>query len=308
MRLPFLAAFGILAFAPTSRAVILYGKYAAGNMTNPGTGAPWDSVAKVCDAAGNNVTGSAVYLGNGYMMTAGHVAAGTHVFFDGFTGLEADPAFASVTVEAGVDARIFKLKDLPTVAAVNLPAPGTEKIAAASPASAAAAAVTLVGWGVGRDATPVNTGTVGWGVDSEKRWGTNTLNTYSLLAPASQPAYDFLTTHLGRSSINEAGASLYDSGSGLFQQISGTWYLVGLTTLVVQVSGAGTSTFGTADSSITSTGDENIFVRVSSYVAQIQAISAIPEPTTYAAMAGGLALGVAVLRRRQRAKSAANAH
>ncbi len=73
-----------------------------------------------------------------------------------------------------------------------------------------------------------------------------------------------------------------DSGSGMFQKISGTWYLNGLATSVTTTD---SSTFGTDITTAPSpqpprpglVGDSNYFVRVGSYNTQIPNL--IPEPS-----------------------------
>lgn len=308
-----LASLALIAATSPARAVILYGMDNSANQTDPGSGAPWNAVAKVTDSTGASVNGSAVYLGNGYMITANHVALGSHVSFDGMTTVAVDSSFSSIQLSSGgvfADAKIFKLASTPIgINGVNLLSSGTENFWTGNPpANKNAAAVTLVGWGLGRDATAINSDLVGRGDNSTsaKRWGTNTLNNYSIVSVANQPAYSFVTTHLGPDSASEAGASLYDSGSGLFQKIGGTWYMVGLTTAITNRNGGTISTFGAEDYTGTN-GDENIFVRMSTYSAQIQSLTAVPEPSEYAVCAGAMAIALTVRRRVQRRKSVTSA-
>ena len=298
-----IAAIGATTPAP---AMIFYGLDNTANTTNPGTGAPWDAVGKVTGADLSSTSGSCVHIGNGYVITANHVGIDTHVTFDGVTGYAVDGTFTPVQIASGVDAKIFRLTTTPTAAAIPL-ATATENFAAASPASKAAAAVTLVGWGIGRDTTPVNSGTVNWGGSPTKHWGTNMLTNFSILSAASQPTYSFVTTHLGQGSTTEAGLATYDSGGGLFQQVSGQWCLIGVATLVTNRNGASTSTFGAIDSHNNADGDENLFVRVSSYSAEISAITAIPEPAHYAVTTTAGALALALIRRRQSRSAAMRA-
>ena len=56
--------------AGESRAVVLFNLPNSANQSDPGTGVPWGSVAKVSDSAGGSQTGSAVHIGNGYLLTA----------------------------------------------------------------------------------------------------------------------------------------------------------------------------------------------------------------------------------------------
>jgi len=90
---------------------------------------------------------------------------------------------------------------------------------------------------------------------------------------------------------SEAAATVYDSGSALFQNIFGVWYLIGVTT-AVQTNG--TSNFGN-DQTSAPKGDSNYFVRVSAYDTQINAI--IPEPSAVALFL--LGTGAFFLKRRR---------
>ena len=156
-------------------------------------------------------------------------------------------------------------------------------------------------WRLGRNPTvPVDSVAVAWGDASmiAKRWGLNTPRGLVTLASGSgSGSYAGLYTVLGSEAgspaglgANEAAATLDDSGSGLFQNLGGTWYLIGLTT---GVDTFGSSNFGN-DQSANPNGDWNDFVRVGTYSSAIQAI--IPEPSAAALLAGGI-LGVLVRRR-----------
>lgn len=112
----------------------------------------------------------------------------------------------------------------------------------------------------------------------------------ALVAYASGSGGAFSPDGLGNS---EASATLYDSGSGLFQQISGQWYLIGLTTEVDQLN---TTLFGN-DQVATPHGDASYFVRISTYDSQIMAL--IPEPSVAAMLAiAAAAVCMLLLRRR----------
>ncbi len=80
-----------------SRALVFWNLDNSANQTDPGTGVPWDSVARVAgtNLSLANTTGSAIYLGNGYMLTANHVTLGIdqRVTFDGVTPFVVDLTF-----------------------------------------------------------------------------------------------------------------------------------------------------------------------------------------------------------------------
>lgn len=283
--------------ASPARAIILLGGDNSANTTDPGSALPWSSVAKLTNSDSSTVAPSAVYLGNGYMLTANHVnltGLGYVQFEVGGPTYAIDNSYTPYQVVAGVDMKIFKLQSLPapSVTAVTLLTLPIELVAPAY----------QVGWGVGRDpGESIGDTSVLWGNNSTatKRWGSNVLK-----ALGTDP-YDTLYTILGSDSgtpaglgANESASTVNDSGSGLFQNIGGIWYLVGLTT---GVETDGTSNFGN-DSVTDPRGDANAFVRISSYGAAINT-AIVPEPSTYALFA--LGLGVIVLHlRRTRSKAA----
>jgi len=285
-------------------ALVLIGQSASGmvlwnldnseNQSDPGTGVPWGSVFAVTDANGELCSGSAVYLGNGYLLTANHVtmnATYKFVTFNGVNFFEIDDTFQSgsraagkqvASGEAGVvlDMAVFKLKTIPG---------GVQPATLLSTPSEEVASATMVGWGVGRAAgEALEDPVVSWGnsTTSEKRWGVNTPrdlvsisygggNYTAIRTVAGGNGASFDPDGLGNA---EAAATLLDSGSGLFQEIGGTWYLIGLTNTVDQLGGGSTSTFGDDKTSGAGRGDGNYFTRISDYDAQI--LATIPEPAT----------------------------
>ncbi len=291
-----------------ARAVIFYNLGNSSNITDPGTGVPWDSIAKVTDASGTAIKGSAIYLGNGYMLTANHVDVNTstmkYVTFSGTTTYAIDTTYfgGEITkqVEEGLDLKVFKLTTNPDVTAVNLMTTASEQIANS----------TTIGWGVGRnESSPLGSSSVTWGGDgsAQKRWGINVPKgigdiTYSAdgfdydeetvitVSGGSGPSYN--PDGVGN---DEAGITAYDSGSGLFQQISGTWYLIGVAVTTNQP--AGTTLFGNDQISGSGDGGFNYYIRVSTYDEQIMA--AIPEPATCGLLIGG---GFAVIAAAMRAR------
>ena len=310
-KLLFTTALLLALSAAPAPALVLWGLDNSANQSDPGTGAPWGAVAKVTNSDGSLIEGSAVYLGNGFMLTANHVTMNltySFVTFDEVETFAIDPTFNDGVrsygkqVAPGVDMAVFKLTSIPVsaTAAVLLPT-ATESFSASSSA-------TLVGWGVGRNASsPVGTNTVGWdnATTSDKRWGLNAprgANNLSYTLGSQNYLYEALITYAGTTNSpnpankglgsSEAGATLYDSGSGLFQEIGGDWYLIGLTTAVQS---NGTTTYG-ADSS--GGGDANYFARISTYDEQITAL--VPEPSTLSllALSGAAAAAMAIRRRR----------
>lgn len=303
---------GFLAFALVcltvgqAPGVILFNKDNSANQSDPGSGVPWEAVGRVSNSDGSTVTGSAVYVGSGWVLTAHHVTVdGTHkyVSFDGVTTYEIDTG-QIYQVAAGVDMKVMKLTSTPSITPVTLLTTPSETTGNA----------TLIGWGYGRDpSVPLGNQTVAWGnaTTGAKRWGIN--QPYdNLTISYSGYSYTAIRTILGADdgpggTINpdgagddEAAAAMNDSGSGLFQNIGGTWYLIGITTTV---SALWTSYF--SDDSLVSPADDpghgNFFARISSYDEEILAL--IPEPGTSGLAGAGFLLAAARLLRRRKRKS-----
>jgi hypothetical protein len=284
------------------------------NQTDPGSGVPWGSVA----AVSNNSTtdplrsGSAIYLGDGYLLTANHVtldATYSFVTFNGSDFLKIDKDFKSGGEKLGkqvttgtpgevIDMVVFKLETIPVgVHPVNLLTTSSELVAPA----------TLIGWGVGRDPNePMEDEIVNWGAESTsaKRWGVSTILAGTLVAYGSY-SYNALVTVAGGTGPSfdpdglgdsEASPTLLDSGSGLFQQIGGEWYLVGITGFVQQQGGSSTTTFGNDDTSGVGRGDRAYYARISDYDDAI--LNLIPEPGSVFLAALGFAFLFACRRRR----------
>jgi hypothetical protein len=258
-------------------AVVFWNLDNSANQSDPGSGAPWNSVAKVVNSNNSSLSGSAVYLGSGFLLTANHVtvdATFSRVTFDNTTFFDIDPAFGTygTQVAAGVDMKVIKLTLNPAgVNAVTLLTSPIEQVAPA----------TVIGWGIGRDpGVPLSSTNVTWGNDATaaKRWGlnepkfvgTDPYDYLGAIAGASGPG--FVPGGLGDA---EASVALYDSGSGLFQEITNTWYLIGITT---STEDGGSTDYGIDSATASNRGDADVFARVSSYDTQITAL--VPEPAS----------------------------
>lgn len=280
-------------------AIINFGLDNSGNTTDPGTGAPFDAVARVSNSGGANPAGSAVHLGDGYMLTADHVANRSHVSFDGMTEYARDTGFAPVQVAPGVDMKIFRLESTPSVSSVKLHDSLTEEISEA----------TMIGWGRGRNpSVPVDTTSVDWGGNKtiDKRWGLNVPRDMSVVLDYSLGGTDYLfagiDTILGSESGTPAGLgasegalTTYDSGSGLFQFLSGEWSLIGI---AVTVETSGDSNFGDDALAGATNGDSNSFARVSAYQEAIDGL--IPEPANAGLILALVGASLAGAQRRRR--------
>lgn len=291
-----------------ARAILFWNLDNSANQADPGTGVPWGSVAKVIDAGNTALSGSAIYLGNGYLLTANHVTMGTnsysHVTFDGTNTFEIDPTFKAgardlgIQVAVGVDLAVFRL----TIEPVGVPAvsllTGTNEVFGGE--------ATMIGWGVGRNpSSSLESTNVAWGDASTSalRWGLNapldalTINYsgYSMEALRTIAGADGVAFDPDGLGAAEGAAALFDSGSALFQKIDDVWFLIGVG---AAVQNANFSIYGDDKVAGAGRGDANYFARVSTYEADIVAV--IPEPATVSLFAAGALIAGAVLHRRRR--------
>ena len=251
-----------------AEAIILYSGDNSANQTAPDAARTdiFNAVARVCDSNGSSTSGSAVRLRGKYLLTANHVSLRSHVTFDGVTLWARDTTFTPVTF-TGIDMKLIKLVNDPVMPDVELYT-GTQEIPFRDKGSWQYTTGTLIGWGRGRSPTdPDGLPTWEWGgsATEAKRWGLNRIESSQAITYDSYNYTGLITQLDDDAGNNEAAASLFDSGSGVFIEDSGTWKLAGLTT-AVQTNNS--STFS-------SSGDQNYFVRISSYASQIEA--AIPD-------------------------------
>lgn len=236
----------------------------------------WDYVGTVNGASG-------VYLGNNWVLTAGHVGAGT--FTLGITPYSA--VVGSARVFGTADLTLFQIDTAST------PAPNLPSLAiATSPPTA----LSTLGQGS-------SVAMIGFG-GSGKSWGLNTVteaypvypDIYLTQVTANATTYktkDFITaygtTTAGTfSATNNAQLVGGDSGGGdfIYDSALAQWTLAGINEAV---------DLNTHDS---------YMVQLSSYAAQINPISAVPEPSAYALLAmGGAALLFQIKRSRSRLSS-----
>ena len=279
---------GLLAvFAPLNlaQAIVFFSQGNDVNLTNPGNGLPWENVVQMRSSTGPIGTG--VYLGNRYVLTAGHVGPLTSVKV-GFVDylLDSSPAVAIGTA----DMKLVRLASDPGLGGVRLN----------SNPSADGGAAHLVGYGVGRaPSSLLGTSPVTWGDSSTatKRWGTNFVDGAIGAALVGGYTSDLLRTQFNSNAgVNEAALTIYDSGSALFRQIGSDWYLVGLGAYV-QNSG-----YSLASSQFNSTeSDDNYFIRISSYAGSSVMIGGVgvPEPSSQSLLFVGAAfLSACLLARR----------
>jgi hypothetical protein len=262
--------------------VILYSGDNSANQTAPPNGAPFESVARVCNNGGGSTAGSAVHIRGKYMLTANHVSNRSHVTFDGSTYWERDTAFTPIKI-GSTDMKLFKLVKDPDVDEVTLHTSSSGDDASYTtgrwPRQVTVDIIgTLIGWGKGtaEDGTGFVEGqdhTWTWSPQYAKRWGTNRIDGVTPFTSTEAYSYTYDSLHIDLDKdvgVDEAGLATHDSGSGIFVENNGTWTLAGIATLV---STDGSSTFSAS-------GDNNYFVRIQDSASAITA--AIPDTETYA--------------------------
>jgi hypothetical protein len=271
-----LGAVFLLAPIDYANAIVFFSQGNDANLTNPGNGLPWDNVVQM--QSGTGPIGTGVYLGNRYVLTAGHVGPLTSVKV-GFVDylLDSSPAVAI----GKADMKLVRLASDPGLNGVRL---NSNSLADGGEAY-------LVGYGVGRSSSSLlGSSPVTWGDSSTaiKRWGTNFVD--GAIAGVQVAGYtsDLLRTQFNSNSgANEAALTIYDSGSALFRQIGSEWFLVGLGAYVQNSGYSLASTqFNSRDS------DDSYFIRISSYAGSVQEIGAVlvPEPSSRSLFLGGGAL------------------
>lgn len=217
LRIPFLFALGLpLALTVSAAAVIIDSGSGTGNVTAPGTDPGWGNVG-----IENNAL-SAVYLGNGWVLTANHAGPGD-VWFGGVLYPWVPGAW--VRLSTSTDLVLFKIAD-------PFPALPTLSIRATSPLLGTS--LILIGHGRNRGATTTWSGLGGylWGPGATKRWGTNYVEDVN--ADAWEP--DFGTQLFGTKfdengpghSTHEAQAATGDSGGAAFAWNGSSYQLAGI--------------------------------------------------------------------------------
>ena len=285
-----LGAVFLFAQVDFANAIVFFSQGNDANLDNPGVGLPWDNVVQMRNESGPIGTG--VYLGNRYVLTAGHVGPLTSVKV-GFVDYLLDSSPAVAVGQA--DMKLVRLASDPGLSGVRLNT---------NPSGDAGNSY-LVGYGVGRSSSSLlGSSPVTWGDSSTaiKRWGTNFVD--GAIAGVQVAGYtsDLLRTQFNSNSgVNEAALTIYDSGSALFRQIGSEWFLVGLGAYVQNSGYSLASTqFNSRDS------DDSYFIRISSYSSAVDQIGAVavPEPSSSHYFVGGLLfLGFLALRKFRPQKS-----
>jgi len=214
----------------------------------------WNYVGTVND-------GSGVYLGNNWVITAGHVGAGP--FTLNGTSYEMAPGSAQVITDSlgTADLTLFQLTLAPNLPALTIATNPPFSLSWHDPGSQ----VAMIGYGSGSET-----------------WGLNTVTAanvtvevigYSYETTDFQTAYG--TTSDGNQSVtNNAVLIGGDSGGGdfIYNSAAGTWTLAGINE-AVDLSNA-----------------DSYMVQLSAYASQIHALTAVPEPGDFLLTGMGLAV------------------
>lgn len=231
----------------------------------------WNYVGEINGAA------SGTYLGDGWVLTAGHVGPGT---FD-LDGNSYSEISGSARTIGSADLSLFQIDTTSTTGAVlSLP---SLILSAAAPVpfnGTAGSSVVMTGYG---------------DPGQSESWGVNTVTQIDQLVTLPGTSYlttDFLTasgttTAGGNSITNSALLIGGDSGGGDFirNPVTGLWELAGINEAV-----------GTSDQGQTL----SAFVQLSAYAPQIEAIvQPVPLPATVWLLLGGIG-GLGVLGGRRR--------
>lgn len=273
-RIHLLAPALLLALPNPAAAVIIDSGDGTGNTSAPSPDPGWSNV-------GLRGSWGAIYLGNGWVLTAGHVAAGT-VELDGLSYPHLPSLVTQIENGDGslADLRVFGLA---------LPHPPLPDLPLASTSPALGEPAILIGPGVDRGAAtswqpnpplpPIIEG-YEWGGGSAMRWGTNEI--------APTPAMPILDTMSIATEFDEGDtthecqAAVGDSGGALFIENAGTWELAGV---LFAIGG-----YINQPSNTALYGNPTYAADIAVYRDSILDIISVPEP------GGGLLAGLALLR------------
>jgi hypothetical protein len=199
--------------------------------------------------------GSGVYLGNDWVITAGHVGPGNFTLNGVTYNLVAGSATSITDSNGQADLSLFEISTAPSLPSLSITGTST---ATGNPSVGDPLA--MIGFGGGHGET----------------WGYNTIGTTGLLV--SVDGYPYVSTDLSTTygSSNLAQLTGGDSGGGdfTFNTTSSQWQLAGINEAI---DGSGNS----------------YFVQLSAYSSQINAIVAVPEPYAWTLLVLGiLVLGI----------------
>lgn len=225
----------------------------------------WNYVGQINGASG-------VYLGNGWVLTAGHVGAGNFLL-GGTTYLPVSGSATGISDANGTaDLTLFRISTTPALPSLTLTLADPTVFSTSAPGTS----VAMLGYGGGHGET----------------WGYNTVTETPVLVDL-HPSYPFVSTDLltdygtityGSSSItNPAFLVVGDSGGGdfIYDAANNLWELEGIN----EVNGSITNPYNGQ------TYPTSGMVQLSTYATQISSVTGatvVPEPETWASLILGL--------------------
>lgn len=294
----------ICVVSSSAQALIVYGKGNSDAQVDYGT-----ANAAQASVVSTSSDCSAVYIGNGWFLTANHVSVAVNnaISQNGNSAL-VSKVDTSLNAKFGADLKLFRVAD--TSALADLQAAKLSKDIYSKMKDTSwdggtlnrGSEILLVGAGLGRsedsalDATTVssddNRGTVRYGNATILNkaaceiWNGNT----GEYEATKYPVIDIVA----EAREGAAGALTGDSGSGMFFEYGGDFYLVGTTAWVDSDASARTITFGQieADMEYRTKYSHTYAINLENFLDEIGRITgvSIPEPADCAALMGGFVL------------------
>jgi hypothetical protein len=217
------AVLAALLSAHPAPAVIIDSGDGTGNTSPPADDPGWANVGRV-----NGL--NAVYLGYGWVITAGHVGSGT-LDLDGIQYPMVPGSWVQLEQASGVyaDLGVFRVHPPPYA----LPA-----LALPTSAPALGTSAVLLGFGQNRGAATTWHGIGGWlwGGGSTKRWGTNAVGAdidglvtpTTVLTVGGNTTQSLVADFSENAPGDEASVAVGDSGGAFFVTTGGSWKLGGI--------------------------------------------------------------------------------
>jgi len=216
-------ATALLALAPGARALVVEADPAEAEGV-PGAGLGVEHVGKIGGTTG-------VYLGEGWVLTAGHVGAG-ELWLDGAKYPAVAGSWAPLRGSEGAsppDLGVFRVS----------PPPALPPLRIAHRAPTLGEPLLLVACGHGRGERLEWDGRAGfrWAPPNVRRWGTNRVAAVGIDVPRPGMSTRVFATLFSAGARQEAQAALGDSGGAGFVRRRGSWLLAGIMVSVVAFPG-----------------------------------------------------------------------